>query len=438
MFNTYKAAKHFAVTIIDTGGPRSYASKYSNLAVNETKGINLDFSSGHHFTESKRHKHFRQRYHVKVDCHSFLHRVVSIAALSVAATACSASSAGSMSLTPLASVRVKCEDRISDAAMLQHAIDSSPVGAAIEFQGGTCLLTTGLRLLGDRTYTGENTTGTVLRQDSSTSYILASSAYVDGSTTTGDPLSILDLTVSCNGSGHTDGIVLLNWQADVENVDVGNCGGSGIVDTNTNASGGAIVNTSVNSRFENDFVENSGQYGFEVNDSGNSVTDGFLIDNQIASSKLDAVHLDNAAGWDISGNHLYGIGGNGISASRLFGSTISSNYIEDFGDGKTSGAWYGIFGSVQSGSGSTILGNKIFNYGVGSGNARYVYLGITQTNNGTGYLSVTGNVIVGNGYGIGMLVNGGSNKLDVARCGNQVGEVESVLIHLGNVVFTGC
>jgi hypothetical protein len=319
--------------------------------------------------------------------------------------------------------------------MLQRAINSSPIGAAVEFQGGTCLLTTGLKLLGNRTYTGENTTGTVLKQDGNASYILTSFAYVDNSTTTGDPLSIRDLTVSCNGSGHTDGIVLLNWLVDVENVDVSNCPGSGIVDTNTNASGEAITNSSVNSRFENNFIEDSGRYGFEVYDTGNSVTDGFLVDNQIAFSGLDAIHLDNAAGWDISGNHLYGVGQNAISASRLFGTTISDNYIEDFGDGKTSGTWYGTLGSAQDGSGSTILGNKITNYPANSGNAKYVYIGIIKTNSGTGHLSVTGNAIVGNGHGIGILVSGGSNELDVATSGNQVADVDTVLVDLGNVIF---
>jgi len=36
-----------------------------------------------------------------------------------------------------------------------------------------------------------------------------------------------------------------------------------------------------------------------------------------------------------------------------------SNYIEDLGDRKQAGTWYGIFGSVQNGNGSMILGNKI-------------------------------------------------------------------------------
>jgi Right handed beta helix region len=311
------------------------------------------------------------------------------------------------------------------------------VGAAIEFQGGRCLLTRGLTLLGDRTYTGESTTGTVLQQAGSVSYILASSAYVNNSTTTGIPLSIRDLTVSCDGSGSTNGIVLLNWHVDVENVDVSGCGGSGIIDTNTNARGDAITNTSVNSRFENNFITNSGRYGFEVHDTRNSVTDGFLVDNQIASSGLDAIHLDNAAGWYISGNNVYGVGQNAISADRLYGTTISSNYIEDFGDEKTSGTWYGILGSVQGGPGSTILGNKIFTGKPGAGGGKYICIGITQVNYGIGHLSVTGNVIVGNRNGeIGIWVSGGSNKLDVSTHGNQVSEVGAVLADGRNVTFS--
>jgi hypothetical protein len=299
------------------------------------------------------------------------------------------------------------------------------------------LLTTGLTLLGNRTYTGESTTGTVLQQYGSASYILGSSAYVENSTTTGLPLSIRDLTISCNRSGNTDGIVLLNWHVDVQNVDVSGCGGSGIVDTNTNASGGAITNTSVNSRFENNFITDSGRYGFEVRDTGNSVTDGFLENNQIASSGLDAIHLDNAAGWHISGNNLYGVGQNAISADRLFGTTISTNYIGDFGDRKTSGTWYGILGSVQGGPGSTILGNKISTGKPGADGAKYVGIGITRVNYGTGHLSVTGNVIVGNRHSeIGILVSGGSNQLDVSAYGNQVSDVGSVLADGRNVTFS--
>ena len=324
-------------------------------------------------------------------------------------------------------VTVTCRDSTSDAARLQNAIDASTPGAEISIQGGTCLLTRGITLLGDRTYAGGNTAGTVLKQDAAMPYLLASSTYVQDDKTTGDPLEIRDLTVACNGSGSTDGIIVLNWDSDVERVNVGGCGGSGIVDTNSTANGSAISNTSVNSRFDNNFITNSGQYGFEVFDSGNSVTDGFLDDNQIASSGKDAIYLANSEGWDISGNHLYGVGQDAIQANRMYGTTIADNYIEDFGDQQTSGTWYGIVGTAQGSVGSTINNNKINNHGTSPDGARHIYLGITQTNYGTGYLSVTGNVIVGTRPGdIGLYFNGGANRLVVTSTGNVVAAVRTI------------
>ena len=326
---------------------------------------------------------------------------------------------------PPSVVTATCTDRTSDAASLQQAINSSSPGAVIEIRG-VCLLTRGIIFLGNRTYTGYNTTGTVLRQDGNMSYVMASQAYADNSSSTGEPVTIRDLTVECNGSGGTNGIVVLNWQVDVEHVDVHRCGGSGIVDTNTTASGKAIKNASPNSRFDNNFISNSGRYGFEVDDSGNSVTDGFLDDNLIAQSGLDGIHLDNAAGWDISGNHLYGNTWNGIHADRLYGTTISNNYIEDFGH-QGSGTWSGITATVQGGIGFTIFNNKIFNHLGESAGAKYLYLHITGTNYGTGYLSVTGNVIVGDrSSDVGLAFDGRSNKLIVASSGNEVGHVGTV------------
>jgi len=355
-------------------------------------------------------------------------------AIAVAVAACSATGpdtgtkTGVQATIPAGSspprvVTATCTGRTSDAASLQQAISSSSPGSVIEIRGA-CLLTRGIIFLADRTYTGYNTTGTVLKQDGDMSYVLASQAYADDSSWTGQPVTIRDLTVECNGSGGTNGIVVLNWQADVEGVDVHDCGGSGIVDTNRTADGKAIKNTSVNSRFDNNFISNSGRYGFEIYDSGNSVTDGFLDDNLIANSGLDGIHLDNAAGWDISGNHLYGNSWNGIYADRLYGTTISNNYIEDFGHKPGSGTWCGIAATVQGGIGSTIFNNKIFNDRGESAGAKYIYLCVTGTNYGTGYLTVTGNVIVGDhSSDVGLAFDGGPNKLIVASSGNEVAHV---------------
>ena len=225
---------------------------------------------------------------------------------------------------------VTCRDNTSDAARMQAVIDASAPGAVIQIIG-TCLLTRGLVLAGDRTYVGGSTTGTVLKQDGPMSFVLASSAYVDNSASTGDPVQIRDLTVTCDGAGSTDGIIVMNWQTDVQLIDVHGCGGSGIVDTSVAQNGRPINNTSVNSRFEDNFISNSGEYGFEVLDPVNAVTDGLLTDNQIAYSGADGIYLQNSEGWVISGNHLYGDGADGINATRLYASTISGNYIEDFG-----------------------------------------------------------------------------------------------------------
>jgi parallel beta-helix repeat protein len=340
--------------------------------------------------------------------------------------------------TPSGVMSVACSDVASDAARLQQAIDSSSPGDVIEIGGKVCLLTRGISFLPDRSYVGQNTTGTVLKQDAGMSYVLASRAYVDNSSGTGGPVTISDLTVQCDGSGSTDGIVVLNWQADVEGVEVKGCGGSGIVDTNTTANGEAITNTSVNARFDNNFIRNVGRYGFEVYDSRNSVTDGFLEANFFASCGKDAIHLDNAAGWNISGNHLYGDAGDGIYASRLYGTTISNNYIEDFGSKQAAGTWYGIAGTSGGGNGSAIFGNKVFNDEGETASARYIYIGITRTNYGTGYLSVTGNVIVGvRPSDIGLSFDGGSNKLIVASSGNEVAGVGTIRRKTRSVVLTG-
>jgi hypothetical protein len=341
----------------------------------------------------------------------------------------------SRSVTITASVT--CQNDASDADRLQQAIDSSSPGAAIGIQGGTCLLTKGITLPGDRAYVGASRTGTVLRQDGGMAYVLASSAYADDSPTTGQPLAIRNLTVECSGSGSTDGIIVLNWQVDIEGVDVRNCGGSGIVDTNTAANGRAIDNTSVNSRFENNFISDSGRYGFEVRDTDNSITDGYLVNNQIASSGADAIHLENAAGWNISGNHLYSDAGDAIYANRLYGTTIYGNHIEDFGLGQSSGTWYGIVGTAQGGMGSTIFNNTISNNKGEAGGARYIYIAVTRANYDTGFLSVTGNIVLCvRSSDIGLSFDGGANKLSVVSSGNKVARAGTASRHDRNATLT--
>jgi Right handed beta helix region len=381
----------------------------------------------------------------------FVRAAIAVVVLSVTIAGCTHRSRVAVDLRPpLASVEpaanpgsgpfvvpVACHGDSSDADTLQRAINASSSGATIAI-GGLCRLTKSITLLPDRSYTGSTPTGTVLRQAASMDFVLASSGYVHNYSSTGDPLSLRDLTVACNGSGQTNGIIVLNWLADVEHVNVTDCGGSGIVDSSRTANGTLITNTSVNSRFDNNFISGSGRYGFYVNDPETSVTDGYLEDNQIASSGGDAIHMDDSSGWTITGNHLYGVGQNAIYASRLYGTTISDNYIEDFGSKQNSGTWYGIEATAQGDTGSTISGNKVFNNNGESRSAKYIYIGITQVNSGTSYLAVNGNVIVGvRPDDVGLSVSGGSHHLVVASQGNEIANVGTATRHYGNVIITG-
>jgi parallel beta-helix repeat protein len=315
---------------------------------------------------------------------------------------------------------VACRNNPGDATRIQAAIDASAPGTVFQI-GGTCMLTRGIVLAVGRKYVGGPTTGTVLRQHGPMSFVLASSAYVDNSTTTGDPIQISDLTVACDGSGSTDGIIIMNWQTEVSQVNVHGCGGSGIVDTSVAQDGKAITNTSVNSRFEDNFISDNGSYGIEVLDPTNAVTDGYATDNQIANSGADGMYLQNSEGWVISGNHLYGNGRNGIDAERLYAATISNNYVEDFGATARSGTWYGIVGSAQGGLGSVIAANKVFNDTGEQPGVGYLYIAITTANYGTGYLSVSGNVITTVVRAdTAFYFNGAPHALVVASVGNQI------------------
>jgi hypothetical protein len=143
------------------------------------------------------------------------------------------------------------------------------------------------------------------------------------------------------------------------------------------------------------------------------------------------VHLANAAGWYVDNNHIYGAGGTAIYASRLFGTSIQNNYIEDFGDAGGATTWYGINGTVQGDAASTIAGNRVFMFSTEHAGTSYTFIALTQVNyKGTGNVTVTGNDIRGSGSAAdtGFYFNAGSGSglaLSVTSSGNSVSSVRT-------------
>lgn len=333
-------------------------------------------------------------------------------------------------------VVVSCQNTSADTAAISAAIAGSSPGDEIVIQG-RCLITAAITLLGDRSYRGESRTGTVLKQADGANLpaILASDSFMNDRPWTGTPIAIRHLRIDGNRANNTEsvtnGIALRSWLSVVEDVLIENMGGNGILLTNKSLNGTGLQNTQVNGRISGNFIQHSGRHGIFVEDTQNAVTDWQLMDNWIADSGADAIHMDNAAGWFIQRNHLYGVRGNAVYANRLWGTSIADNYIEDFGAAVNAGTYAGIVARVQGGSTSTIIGNRISS-GAPNPESTYRYIDVS-VNYGTAVVTVAHNVLRtrderesrGGSRATGLYYDGGSHTLVVTSTGNLVHGVQT-------------
>jgi len=330
---------------------------------------------------------------------------------------------------------VTCTNTLSDASMINEAIAKSHTGAEILIIG-ECLIDQTIKLLGDRAYRGESL-GTIIKQadDANLVALLASDSYLDNTNWTGTPVSIRQITLDGNKAMNTQvktaGIVLRSWLSSVENVQITSMGGDGILVSNLSLDGTELNTSQVNGRISGNFITGSGRYGIFVEDTQNAVTDWILTDNWVAQSGKDGIHLDNAAGWMITRNHVYGVPQNAIYAHRLWGSTISDNYIEGFGETTITGNYHGIYATGQGNVASTIFANRIFNFWLenaeinAASSYRYIYF---KANYDTALVSLVGNTIKGAHSDIetGMYLTTNTNAwLKATLSGNLIDNIEN-------------
>lgn len=345
-----------------------------------------------------------------------------------------------------AEIEVACSNSADDAGRINAAIAASEEGDEVVIDG-PCLIAETIELLGDRAYRGKSRTGTILRQGDGANLeaMLASDSYLDNLPRTGSPISIRRLTLDGNKASNgaaTTAIILRSWQSVVEDVQIKDMGGHGIMLSSSSADGTQMTeSTSVNGQIVGNFITDCDGHGVYVYEpAGNSMTDWNLTDNWIASSGRSGIHLDNAAGWVIERNHIYGVPEHAIHAHRLYGTSISDNYIEDFGETAQGGVWYGIEATIQGGKASVIAHNKVFTGDEANAGSTYRYIGISGVNYGHGVVSVTGNAIRGSGTprGVGLYyAQGEGTGLTVASSANVIADVATPLATEGeNVVVT--
>ncbi|HAV65334.1 MAG TPA: hypothetical protein DCY13_23540 [Verrucomicrobiales bacterium] len=350
---------------------------------------------------------------------------------SAAAILCLAACLGHHALQA-GTVTVVCNNNSGDATLINNAINGSSDGDEIVIDG-PALITATIKLKGKRSYRG-NGRDTVLKQGNSANLatILASDSYLDNSAWTGNPISVRHLTIDGNRDNNTAatvGIIMRSWLSSIEDVSITSMDGHGILLSNPSANSTPLSNTQVNGRIVGNFVDYCGGHGIYVKDTGNSITDWTLTDNWIAGSGLDGIRLENSAGWIVERNHIYGVPNHAIWADRVFGTSISDNYIEGFGETTTAGTWYGIYATAQGEIASTINGNRVFNFGGESQTgSTYRYIGIPNVNYSSGFVTVTGNAIRGAGTtrGTGLYYQKGSGTaLTVISTGNLVNNVQT-------------
>lgn len=313
-------------------------------------------------------------------------------------------------------VDLLCANDTGDDERINAALSGTAAGGEVVLTG-TCLINGTIRLVSDRTLRGTSRTGTVIQQAAGANLdaMLASDSYLDNVTWTGSPVAVRSLTLladRANNPGAHDALVLRSWQSVVEDVVIRDAARHGIRVTNLSANGTPLQNTQVNGRIVGNHIHDSGARGVNVEDTGNSVTDWQLLDNWIGGAGTDGIGLDNAAGWLVRGNHVYDVGRVALWADRLFGSSITDNYLEDFVES-------GIRLSVQGDAASTVSGNRVFDFSGGTG----TFLE-TRVNYGTGNLAVVGNTLRGNGVGVGLDYQRGPGAgLVVTSTGNLVTDI---------------
>jgi hypothetical protein len=338
-----------------------------------------------------------------------------------------------------AEVNLTCKNAVTDTATLNQGISASSAGDEIRIHG-QCLINDTITLRGDRSYIGDSRTGTIITQASGSNLVamLASDSWNTAKQdTSGDPVRIAHLTLNGNSQNNsgTSALVIRSWLTVIEDVQIEYAPEDGIQITNLNKNNVALANThtQVNGRISNVFVTDSGGNGIHVVDSGNSVTDWDLLDSWIANSGQSAIYMDNAAGWKIRGNHLYGVQQHAIFANRCYATAIDGNYIEDFGGSGGNQTWYGIACTVQGGTASVITSNKVFMLQTESGAGTFVYIAVPQVNYGTGEINVVNNTIRGAGTdadtGLLYKLNGGVGLkgLNLLSSNNNVQSVKTAL-----------
>lgn len=326
-------------------------------------------------------------------------------------------------------------------AALQNVLISATAGQVVYLPAGLYLISGTLEIPPGVTLCGASKDTTILTvaNNANLQAVIASLGWLESvNTTSQNPVTIRDLQIFGNstnqsgGAGH--GIVLQNFWSTVADVRVGFVVGDGLrwdqfgLNGSTQISGTAVENRVRDSQFR---ICGGACIRTHDTNAGGSFTDGWVTNCIIQGPGANGIEIDDAAGWHISGCHLYGLPMSGIQVNRSFMTRIIGNYIETWGGSLTSGVYEAInmFAGfiADTGPGSVISGNSMF-LGTPAGNVASFLdgIGVKASTGATSNLAITGNIVScpaatsANYTGINLQCQAATAILNAVTTGNNV------------------
>ncbi len=253
-----------------------------------------------------------------------------------------------------------------DADSMQALINAATAGTVIQLYPGVYIVDSPWVLKRGVALDGGSKYDTIVKMADGANLdaVIISEEWDGGNNASDAPVTIRNLTVDANGANNTgdnNGIILMSYWSTVENVQIKNCEGHGLMVSATESDDTEITNTLVETRIRScDFRTITGN-GIWVRDDSNTtqtVTDGFVRDCVFQNCDGNGVQIDSAAGWVVSGNHFYGVKKSCIVAKRAWETKITENYGETWGLSTAAGTYCFIDCASGQAIGSLVVANN--------------------------------------------------------------------------------
>ena len=312
-------------------------------------------------------------------------------------------------------------DRTDDTSSIQDAINASTAGSVIYFPSTVSNIyqVSTIKLIGNRSYVGPSYANVMIKQkDSANSEaVLIADAYKDNHSTVGTPILMKNLVIDGNKANNTGtiGILLMNWSSIIRNVEVYRCPGVGIKFVDKNSAGTLISNTAAENRIEGCRVSDCDGIGIHIADTGNKISDGFMIGNLVTGGTT-GIEIDRGSGWLVDGNHVYSVDENGILVSYCYGTRIVNNYVSEYGLSTSADYYQGIKAHLSSGDVTVVANNNIW-CSEDNASSTYYHLQVNGAGSVATYATCLGNAVYGGNTaaGTGLVYStGAAGTLDIA------------------------